>query len=140
MRKKGWIQIVEAFMAISILLGFLMTILSYVDYERKDSALVSKRNFEILRGIETNSSLRHEVFLSDFPSNSVEEDFSPVLKSYLNGEVPVGEVCILYVCELESVCLFEGEVAEEIYSSEILFFAESNSYFPRKLKLFCYDE
>ena len=138
MNRKGWIQIVESFLAISIFLGFLMVILGYVDFEGKDVSAIQENNFKILTGIEKNASLRQEVFLSEY-SNSGEESFSEELKNYLENSESFGRSCLLYICDTENVCLFE-DAEREVYSSEIFVFADENSYLPRKLKLFCYDE
>ena len=136
--KKGWIKVVEAFMAIIFLLGFVMIVLMVYNNSERDRNSLQKNNLVILNGIETQDSLRNEVFSAPFPSYSNNSGFSPILKNYLGNNSLQGENCSLYICSLEDICNFNENIVGNVYSSEVLFFANSSSYSPRKLKIFCY--
>ncbi len=136
--KKGWIKVVEAFMAIVFLLGFVMIVLMVYNSSEKDANSLQKNNLVILNAIETQNNLRSEVFSASLPSYSNDSGFSPVLKSYLVNNSLYGENCSLYICSQTDICNFNENVAGNVYSSEVLLFANSSSYSPRKLKIFCY--
>ncbi|NCO18401.1 hypothetical protein COU58_03635 [Candidatus Pacearchaeota archaeon CG10_big_fil_rev_8_21_14_0_10_32_42] len=133
--KKGWVKIIEAFVAILILLGFLMVIISQHRYSNEEKIFMKKNNAEILKGIETNSTLRNAILSESLPSNSSQPSFPENVKEYLLAKTLTGETCSLYICELGETCLMQ-DVGKETYSNEVLLFAGS-TYSPRKLKLFC---
>jgi len=137
--KKGWIKIVEAFMAIALLLGFLMVMLVQINKNNQNNSLIEENNLKILRGIETNQTLRNAVLSSVIPSNSTGTGFSPELNSFLSDNTLLGQNCVLYICEVDNECNLETEINEEIFSSEVLIFSNPTKYSPRKLKVFCYN-
>jgi len=137
--KKGWIKIVEVFMAIALLLGFLMVIIWAMDRSEKNMFLTEENNIKILKGIEIEPSLRNSVLSLEIPSYSDEENFPTELEEYLSNNTFLGQECLLYVCEATGECNMEVDLNKEIYSSEILIFSNLTSYSPRKLKVFCYN-
>jgi len=139
--KKGWIKIIEAFMAIVLLLGFLMVLLVQINKNNQNNSLVEDNNLKILKGIETNQSLKSSALSTSIPSNSNETSgFPDDLKNYLGNSTFSGQNCLLYICEVEGECNLNNEIKEkEVYSSEVLIFSNLTYYSPRKLKVFCYD-
>jgi len=135
--KRAWIKIVEAFMAIALILGFLILLLNLKWSQSEDYSLLEKNNLEILRGIQGNSSLRANVFSSDVGLNSSSETFPESLRSYLDSNIIPGEACYLYICDLDSGCPVEVLPEKSVYASEVLLFATSSVYSPRKLKISC---
>jgi len=138
-QKKGWIRIVEAFMAIVLLLGFVFVILIQVNPFSKGTSLLKTNNIKILKVIETNFSLRNLVLASSPPINSNETNFPSELNESLIKNTLSGETCFLYICSVESECNLNEDIQKEVYSSEILIFSNETLYSPRKLKVFCYD-
>jgi len=109
-QKKGWIRIVEAFMAIVLLLGFVFVILIQLNPSSKGTSLLEKNNIKILKVIETNSSLRNLVLASNPPANSTEANFSSELNESLTKNTLSGETCFLYICSVEDECNFGEDV------------------------------
>ncbi len=136
--KKGWIRIVEAFMAIVILLAFVMVLLSQMRDLEGEKSLVEKNNFKILKGIEINLSLRNEALSLSLPAYFNDSGPSSNFKKYLSNRTLIGENCFLYFCALNDSCKLQTEVLKEVYSSEIFLYANSTFYSPRKIKVFCY--
>lgn len=136
--KKGWIRVLEAFIAIVMLLGFVLIMLGQITSNAKKNSLTQENNIKILRGIETNLTLRNAVLISDVPKNSNETGFPTELKNYVGNNLLSGEECRLYICSPESNCEMLS-LNKEVYSSQILIFSNSTYYSPRKLKIFCYD-
>ncbi|MBS3085047.1 hypothetical protein J4411_04015 [Candidatus Pacearchaeota archaeon] len=138
MNKRGWIKIIEAFMAIVLLLGFLFVIIGNYNSSQIDNSAVQKNNLAVLNGIENDLTLRNLVFLAELDSSSDDFGFPQGLKDYLEEKTPVGQNCSLYICSLESPCTLNSDVNTQIYSSQIILFSDSSSYSPRKLKIFCH--
>ncbi len=136
--RKGWIRIVESFMAIVILLGFVMVLLNQMNNFNEGKSLIEKNNLKILRNIETNLSLRNEALSLSLPSYFNNSGSSTNFEKYLSDKVLVGESCFLYFCDLISSCNLKTEVLKEVYSSEIFLYSDSSVYSPRKVKIFCY--
>lgn len=136
--KKGWIKVLEAFMAIVMLLGFVLLMLGQMNSNTNKTSLTEKNNIKILRGVETNLTLRNAVLLSEVPKTSNETGFPTELKNYVGKNSLSGEECLLSVCAPESNCEM-SDITKQVYSSEILIFSNSTYYSPRKLKIFCYD-
>lgn len=134
--KKGWVKIIEAFLAIIVLLGFLMIIITQYKYSNEEKILVKENNVAILKGIETNLLLRDSVLSLNLPSNSNDSGFPSELSEYLDGATFTGENCVLQACSISDPCLF-SEFDEEVYSYEIFIFSGTSEYSPRKLKVFC---
>ena len=136
--KKGWIKVIEAFVAIVFLLGLLMVILTQYHFSDGGKSLIEENNHLILRGIETNVTLRNSAFSAGLPSYSNESGFPMGIKTYVDEKVLPGEACFLYICSLDDLCLLKGEVEIDVYSYETLIFSSSSLYSPRKIKVFCY--
>ncbi|MCR4327802.1 MAG: hypothetical protein NUV46_04450 [Nanoarchaeota archaeon] len=134
--KKGWIKIVEAFLAIVILLGFLMVIITQYKYSNEERILIRENNAAILKNIEKDILLRDLVLSVALPSNSNEPGFPEELKTSLDERMFPGEVCVLNICEIESDCSIL-DIEKEVYSSEIFIFSGTSEYLPRKLKVSC---
>lgn len=138
--KKGWIRIVEAFMAIVILLGFLLLMLGQMNKSNNSNSAIEENNAKILSGIESNLTLRNEVLSSSVPINSSSPGFSPILLNYLNNNTLPVESCLMNICPPESECQLSSEPNSNIYSSEVLVSANATLYSPRKVKVFCYND
>ena len=136
--KKGWIKIVEAFLAIVVLLGFLFIILAQYNFSNDEIGTIKENNDMVLNGIQSNSSLRNSVFSIETPAHSDDGGFPEDLKDYIEKETLAGSSCLLYICEIGDVCLLTEEASNEVYSSEAFIFSGTNVYSPRKLKIFCY--
>lgn len=136
--KKGWIKIVEAFMAIVLLMGFLFVMLGQINKNNDKTYLTEENNIKILNGIETNQSLRNLVLSADVPSYS-NKTFPSDLENYLGNSTLPGQYCFLYICGAESECNFKENINSNVFSSEILITSNATVYNPRKLKVFCYD-
>ena len=136
--KKGWIKIVEAFLAIVVLLGFLFIILAQYNFSDEGVVTLKENNDVLLEGIQSNSSLRNSVFSIETPAHSDDGGFPEDLKEYLEEETLAGSSCLLYICGIEDSCPIREEVSNDVYSSEVFIFSGTNVYSPRKLKIFCY--
>jgi hypothetical protein len=136
--KKGWIKIIEAFMALTFLLGFLIVVVGNHNASERNSEGIERNIADVLYGIETNSTLRNLILVAPLPYYSNESGFPSVLKNYLNSNSLPGYTCSLGICSVNYSCLLDKGVESDVYSSEILIFSNLTYYSPRKLKMSCY--
>jgi len=136
--KHGWVRIVEAFVAVLLVLGIVLYILDE-GYVKKDDA--SEKIYEtensILSEIQNNAPLRQDILdANPLPINwallpaSIRNKIENSRPSYLD--------CEAYLCEIRSDCLFQGSLQEDLYVRSVVITSTLISYSPRELKLFCW--
>jgi len=135
LNKRGWIKIVEAFIAVLLIAGVLLVVINKGYIGRTDiSEQVYQTQLAVLREIELDSQLRTAVLAADFGENipaSVEERINKRMPDYLN--------CSAKICELDAVCsLGEYPFDKDVYAQPVAITAEGDNYDPRQLKLFCW--
>ena len=138
--KRGWIKIVEAFVAILLIAGFVLTILNK-GYIKKDDSSSEIYNIEItiLQDIQSNNSLRQEI-LNTNPLPVNWSDFPPNVKNKIILDPPAYLECEGKICELSDSCLLEKSIDEDIYSRSVLITSTLTNYNPRQLKMFCWGK
>jgi len=136
--KKGWIRIVEVFLAILLLMGVLMIIIKGDEVKFEKGKIINQKQAIFLNTVQINDSFRENILsLSALPINSNESGFPENLKIYFLEEF---ENCFMNICLPEDACVLDFKSEEEIYSKEILINSYDNVYSPRKVKVICYEE
>jgi len=146
--KKGWIRIIEAFIAIILIWSVMLIIISGSLTERKDSShLIYNKQVLILREIQLNDTLRDDILNIDQESlpignlgdySDTNPDFPNSIQNILTEKIPPFLRCEAQICLPEDDCNFLRNVQiQEKYSQEALIFTRTNEYNPRKIKLFC---
>lgn len=138
--RKGWIRIVEVFVAMLLMTGILFVILEG-RYLAKMNSMdeVYEAEITILRDVELNNNLRSEILNANLPVE--EEDFGtslPNTETRINELVPADIECEAKLCELTEVCVLNDVDKEHIYAEAVVIAADVNTYNPRQLKLFCW--
>ncbi len=140
--KRGWIRLIEVFIAILLLAGVLLVVVNRSNSPDKDSLYIeiSQKEFAILRDIELNNTLRTEI-LSITPP--VEWDsFSPELQNVKNRIInltPSNLECKAKICQINEDCTMSEFSGKNVYAESVLISANLNTYSPRQLKLFCME-
>ena len=135
--KKGWIRIVEAFLAILLLMGILLVVISGDDVKFEREKTVGERQMFFLHEIQINNSFRDDILsLSELPVNSNESGFPEDLKSYFLDNF---DNCFMNICLPLDSCIIDFETKGEVYSKEVLVSSNIDVYSPRKVKVFCYE-
>ncbi|MEK6917851.1 MAG: hypothetical protein AABW51_02785 [Nanoarchaeota archaeon] len=138
--KKGWIQVVEAFVAILLIMGVLLVVLNKRYVQKDDpSTKIYETESGILKSIQIDDTLRNYVLnQSSLPVNwssipsSIKNKIQSQKPSYLN--------CEAKICEINDECLNQLGSDQSIYAKSVLISAESSLYNPRQLKLFCWEK
>lgn len=145
-RKKGWIRIVEAVIAILIIMGIVVL---YIGNENRESGEIPERvgeaQINILKDIQRNDDFREII-------TSIDDSRIPVLwkgefdtnsnltkiKEKINEKTPVYLSCEAKICKLDSLCEFIGDIDKDVYSKSIAITSTREDYNPRQVKLFCW--
>ncbi len=145
--KKGWIRVIEAFLAAMIILVVLILAINQQSAKQQSSSSVIVYNAEvsILQNIEMNNSLRGEIIGigdSALPLNSDNQSFPPDLKNAIDSLVSEYYPflsCGAQICgiETDSECNYWKKSSGELYSQNSLITANITDYNPRKISLFC---
>jgi len=140
MKKKGWIRIVEAFIAILLIAGVLLIVINKGYIGTKDISLkVYDAEISMLREIELNTELRKEILiLSPLPVNWKSEKFPSSVKNLIINKKPNYLECEAKICDLIGICFLDTYIEEDVYSQAVAITASLEYYKPRQLKLFCW--
>jgi hypothetical protein len=138
---RGWIKIVEAFVAILLIAGVLLFILDK-GYIKKDDPSEKIYNVEnsILREIQNNDSIRIEILNQTLiiPIESNDSLFPEGVKTIINIERPSYLNCKAKICSLNDDCLLSDSTSIDVYARSVPITSTITNYNPRQLKIFCW--
>lgn len=128
--KRGWIKIVEAFMAIILVTGIIFIILSGRVGNKfdKDEAIHNLQK-TVLDEISGSEELRRAVLSEDYAT----------LRNFISTRIPGVLGFDIKVCELDKVCNLEV-YKEELYVDERVISSSLLEYSPKKLRLFMWEK
>jgi len=125
--RKAWLRIVEAFLAVLIIMGTVLVILSKQEQKTDISNIVYERQREILNVISKNDSLRTEIIAGN--NLKVNETIQTLIPSSWNFATNI--------CELDGICANLGSYQnKEIYATEVIVTSTLTEYSPKKLRFF----
>lgn len=125
--KKGWIKIVEAFIAIILIASILLTI--YAKPQRISNEEILKIEDSLLNEISQNEILRRDVM------NSSNESIA----SFIQSRIPGNLNFIVKICSVDDVCGLDL-YRKEVYSRERIISSSLQEYEPKKLKIFMWEK
>ena len=134
--KKAWLRIVEAVIAIVIIFGVLLVVIS------KQSSVVSvgddvyERQSQILDVISSREDLRELILQGNEDEKIVEEVDNEIAKL-----VPNNWEFATKVCRLDRICSNPVDIFDkDVYVSERLITSNLTNYNPKKLKIFVWGK
>jgi len=127
MNKRGWLRIVEAVIAILIIIGSVLVILSRQGTQSNVENEIYQKQKQVLDMISENNSLRGDILIGDNSEvNNAIKNFIPTSWDYSTN-----------ICEPTEVCPNPiGIYDKEVYVSEKLITSTLTENNPKKLKLF----
>jgi hypothetical protein len=129
MNKRGWLRIVEAFLAILIVLGAVIVFMSSRQSSDTDiSETVYERQRQILDVISKNDSLRIKVLSEN------EED----IKTAIGRMVPASWDFNIKICGMTEVCSTTVPYDRSVYVSESVVSSNLTIYEPKKIRFFAW--
>lgn len=138
----GWMKIVEATVAILLVVGVLLVVINQGYLEKKDvSSQIYDIEVTVLREIQLDDSLREDILSAESPVEWDDTNFPETIKEKINLRVPSYLECKAKICQTEVTCDLEEPPKKEIYSekaviSTILETPEEQQL--KQLKLFCW--
>lgn len=140
--KRGWIRLVEAFVAIVLLTSVLLIVTSSNSSPKLSlQEEISQRQVAVLRDIQLNDSLRAEILSINIDALPVEwEDFesdAPLVRERIEFLAPQELECSAKICVINEPCVLSGISDKEVYAKSVVISANANYYSPRQLKMFC---
>jgi len=144
--KKGWIRIVEAVVAVLLIVGVVLFVMNKGYLEKEDiSTKVYKAQLSILREIEAEDNLRDDILaveVSDLPVGwgAFEENGLIDVKNRILNRLPNYLSCEAKLCDMYDLCGFDNNDQKDIYAQSVGITATNEIYSPRQLKLFCWVE
>jgi len=140
--RKGWIEIVEVFIAILLLTGILLlTIKEKYPRENETALEIAEIEYTILRDIELNNTLRAEILSVTPPVEWVNFNTNLAkVKNKIETMPPSNLECAAKICNLTDICILEEFSGRSIYAESVVISADINTYSPRQLKMFCREK
>lgn len=138
MNNKGWIRIIEAFIAILLITTVALIVINKGYIGRTDkSSKVYDAQIAALREIELDQELRDLILMSDAPVGG--EDVPEEVRQRLDARLPESLQCSPRICVLDQICSLEDyPETEEVYAQAIAVTANLSEYDPKQLKIFCW--
>ena len=130
--RKAWLRIVEAFLAILIIFGVVLIILSRQGQRADISDDVYEKQRQILNVISKNNSLRTEII----SENNVKID-NPKINAAISNMVPSSWNFATNICGLDDICSNPGIYEnKDIFATEVIVTSNLTDYSPQKLRFF----
>jgi len=141
--KKGWIEIVEAFVAVLLVAGVLLIVLSKGYLQKTDiSNKIYEAQLSILREVQTNDTLRKKILEVPEPMPVDWEDtrFPAEVKEKIIMRTPDYLECIGKICNMTQTCTIGESKGKDIYSQAVTITSTLQTLSYRKLNLFCWTK
>jgi hypothetical protein len=144
--RSGWIEIVEAFVAVLLIAGVVLVIVTKAYVEKSDiSNEVYETELSILREVQTNDTLRADILnaksglADDLPIEWKNINFPVSVKNKIKERTPNYLECEGKICNMTAVCSLGEEKEKDIYSQSVVISAtlEQGAIY-RQLNLFCW--
>jgi hypothetical protein len=141
--KKGWLKLAEAFISI-LIIGSILAFSVSSGFESSNDfrfQIETKQN-SLLNSVQLNESLRSEIVsLVGIPKESVEAGFPSLLNSSLI-EINSGDLnCVYKICAAGTSCGLDSDPLEkEIHAKSVIISSSLETFSPRSLNLFCWEE
>jgi len=125
--RKAWLRIVEAFLAVLIVISAVLVILARQPPEKEISEDIYEIQRQILEVVSKNDSLRADIIIKEYAkiNNTIQNLISSSWDFAIN------------ICELNATCPNPGDYEnKEIYATEVIVTSNLTAYSPKKLRFF----
>lgn len=140
MKKRGWLKIVEAFVAILLVATVALIVINRNANGRDISGRVYEAEISILREIQLNNTMRNQTLATTPPMESDNENFPSMIKTKIIERTPNYLECKGKICTPQDPCYLSYSEADEIYAQSVIITVApgSGEFEPKQLKLFCW--
>ena len=135
LNKRGWIKIVEAFIAILLVAGVLLFVINKGYIGKADiSDKVYDAEISILREIELDDNLRSQILQSEL------DEVPQGIIDKVGQRKPDYLTCEAKLCKLDEICEMDTYIEKDVYSQSVAIAADKQKFDPRQLRLFCWTD
>ena len=142
--RSGWIEIVEAFVAILLISGVLLVLFTQQNSEGTDmSTSIYTTQISILREIQTNDNFRNEILSpvdTALPIEWESPNFPPDIKAKIVERTPNYLECKAKICSLDNECILSPSPKGNVYAQEVIISFTLTQEGYRRFKLFCWNK
>jgi len=140
--KRGWIKVLEVFVSILLIMSVIVLLLNESYFESEITEEVSSMQISILREIQFDDNLRGDILSASLPTNWSEFNSTGLgdVRGKILNETISSLDCEARVCALTDICKLENDLNKDIYAEAVVISADSDTYLPRQLKLFCWEK
>ncbi len=139
--KRGWIKVLEAFIAVVMLISVMLLIVNNEKYEAQETSSVLIKESAFLSSVQKNETMRNDILALDTSSSEYElndSGFPASVKNYLDETFSDRIECSAKICGASSECDLNDYPEREIFSRSVIITSNLNEFDPKKLSLFCY--
>jgi hypothetical protein len=141
--RRGWIRIVEVFIAILLITGSLALLIKNNKVNNEEIELqIHDKMVPVLREIQTNNTMRDAILDASLPVEweNFESQGLTLVRNKIINKIPSGFDCKGKLCALDETCTITLLEEENIYAETAFISADLDTYAPRQLKLFCWKK
>ncbi len=142
MNNRGWIKIVEAFVAILLVISVLLIVINQGYIGKEDiSSQVYDIEVAILREIQLDDTLRNEILNANTLPIEVTSESVPGTWDKINDRIPNYLTCEGKICWMGANCELEEYPAKDVYAQSVAITTTLDTPEEeqlRQLKLFCW--
>jgi hypothetical protein len=144
MKKKGWLKIVEAFVAILLVATVALIVINRNVNQGDISTRVYEAEISVLREIQLNNTMRNLILATTPPIESDNTNFPPLVRDKITERTPNYLICKGKICTPQDSCFLANtaDIEKEIYAQNVIITVTSSStgFEPKQLKLFCWQK
>jgi len=124
--KKGWLKIVEAFIAVLLIASVVVMI--YTGYKKAgDKSQILKIEDGLLDEITQNNAFRLDILAKD----------NVDIENFIRGKIPGGLNFTVKICDIQEVC--NVDYIPEVYVRERIVSSTLQDYSPKRIRLFMWE-
>lgn len=146
MNKRGWLKVIESFIAILLVITIVLVVISNKNIRRDDASLAFYNTEKsILKEIQLNSTLRSEIVNTPEGTEVGEIDFPEQTRLKIEARTPSQINCTAKICSPSDICLLTddkitelGIKEKDVYAESVMITSTVDTFSPRVLKLFCW--
>ncbi len=128
--KRGWLHVIEAFLAVLILTGILFFQIKDISSSPTENILTIER--ALIKEVARNTTLKEEILNYPLPT-TLDSGSSSEAAMYVASRIPSGVDFKIMVCAVDDPCIInqKGVIAQDAFIASTV-----NVYSPRKFKIF----
>lgn len=128
---KAWIRIVEAFLAILIIMGTVLVVLQRQAPQADITDIIYEKQSQILKLISNNNTLRQEII------TTADTEDNEMINNAIVNMLPANLDFTTEICLLDDICNSDNTPNDkQVYVTERVVTSTLTDYSPKKLRFF----